>query len=70
MVNWFAVFQGRYLAREEVLNLATHGFIGCYGHVRRTNMESLFCRGETEGHAPRQRSLALPFSGLTLSRNS
>jgi len=45
--------QGRYLAREEVLRVATHRCIGCYGHVRRISMESLICRGETEGHAPR-----------------
>jgi len=50
------------LAIDEVLSIATRGFIGCNGHVRRTNMESLFWRGETEGHGPRHPSLALPFS--------
>jgi len=60
MANWFAVFHGRYLAREEVLRVATRGFIGCYGHVRQTNMESLFWRGETEGHDPRHPSLVSP----------
>ena len=69
MTNWPAVTQGRYLAGEEVLSVATHGFIGCYGHVRRTNMESLFWRDETEGMTP-DTSLALPFSGLGLSHNS
>ena len=34
-----AAFQGGCLAREGVLSVATHRFIGCYGHVRRTNME-------------------------------
>jgi len=49
MASWLAVFQGRYLAREEVLSVATRELIGCCGHVRQTNMESLFWRGENEG---------------------
>jgi len=53
MTIWPAAPQGRYLAREEVLSVATPGCIGYYVHVRRTIMESLICRDETEGHAPR-----------------
>jgi len=70
MANWPAVPQGRYLARGEVLSVATHGFIRCYEHVRRTNMEGLLWGGETEGHVPRHPSLALLFSGLALSHHS
>jgi len=51
VANWPAVPQGRYLAREEALSIATHGFIGCYGYVRRMNMKSLFCRGGTDSVA-------------------
>jgi len=68
MASWLVVFQGRYLAREEVLSVATRGFIGCYGHVRRTNMES---PGEVKLRGTsRHPSLALPFSGLTFSHHS
>jgi len=71
VATWLAPFQGRYLVREEVLSAATHGFIGCFGYVGRTNMESLFWRDETEEHAPRHPRLALlPFSGLALSHRS
>ena len=44
---------GRYLAREEVLSVVTHGIIGCYGDVHGTDMESLCWRGETGVHASR-----------------
>jgi len=31
---------------QEVLSVATNGFIGCYGDVRGKDMESLRCRSE------------------------
>jgi len=34
MAIWHAVNRSRYLAREEVLNVVTPGFIGCYGDDR------------------------------------
>jgi len=34
--------RGRYLAREELLSVVTHGFIGCYGDVHAADMESLY----------------------------
>jgi len=34
MAIWHAVHRSRYLAREEVLNVVTPGFIGCYGDDR------------------------------------
>jgi len=70
MANWLAAFQGRLLTREEVMRVATQELIWCCGHVRRTNMESLFWRGEAEEQAPRHPSLALPFSGPALSHRA
>ena len=32
--------------RQTVLSIATHGFIGCYGNLSGTDMESLRCRSE------------------------
>jgi len=54
------------MARQEVLCVVTHGFIGYYGDVRGTDMESLCWRGETDGHAPRHPSLAFPLRVLLL----
>jgi len=45
-----------------LLSVAIHGFIGCYGDVRRTDMESLCCRGDIEGRAPRHHLLAITLS--------
>jgi len=55
MTNWSATKCGRYLAREKVLSVATHGFIGCFGNVRETDMEmeGLCWRNETGEYAPR-----------------
>jgi len=41
------------LAREVILRVATHGFIGCYGDIHATYMESLCWRYETGRHASR-----------------
>jgi len=40
-------------ATGEVATVAIHGFVGCYVDDHRTEMESLFWRGDTERHAPR-----------------
>jgi len=42
-----------YLAREEVLSAATHGFISCCGDARGTGMETLCWRIETGRYAAR-----------------
>ena len=59
MATWPAVPRGRYLTREEVLSIVAHGFIGCYGYVHGTDMESLCWRGETRGVPPVIPRLAL-----------
>jgi len=61
MASWPVVLHGRYLSREDVLSVATHGFIGCYGAGCGTDMESLCWRGETGVHARRHPSLHCPF---------
>jgi len=40
---------GTYLAKEEVLIILTHGFLGCCIDVCKTDMESLCWRDEAGG---------------------
>jgi len=60
VATWPAVTRGRYLAREEVLSVVTHAFIGCYGDVHGTDMESLCWRGESRVVPPDIPRSALP----------
>ena len=53
---------------EEGVSVLTHGFIWCYGHIRRTNMEGLICRGEAEEHPPDTLAWHCPFRASRFHR--
>jgi len=48
------------------MSASTHEFIGCYGDVRRTDLESFCWTDETGGMPSDTPSLALPLMGLAL----